>query len=133
MNGVVMNDCIISSSKIKKRKDLAPSPMCSKSESYKDVEYFPLITSRLDDAQNFSMRLFKIRPNGFTSKHSHSYEHEVYILNGEGFIYDGNEKIRIEKDDCFIIHPFEVHQLLADQRGLDFICVVPNKLKNQPE
>jgi len=95
--------------------------MDSKSESYKDVEYFPLITSRLDDAQNFSMRLFKISPNGFTSKHSHSCEHEVFILNSEGFIYDGNEKIRIEKDDCFIIHQFEVHQLFTDQRGLDFM------------
>ncbi len=123
------------SSRIKKRSNLVQKPMERGNADYDKVEYYPLITSRIDDAPNFSMRLFKIGPGGYTSQHRHSFEHEVYILKGNGFVFLDNEKIRIEKDDSFIIQPFETHKLVADEdkEGLEFICVVPNKLKNQPE
>jgi len=100
---------------------------------YSNVEYYPLITARTDDAANFSMRLFKIHPDGFTGRHKHSYEHEVYTLKGSGYLLIDGEKLRIEKDDCFIIYPYEFHKLIADKEGLEFICVVPNRFKNQPE
>lgn len=128
-----MADCIYDSPKIKKRKNLVKKDMRGDKASYNKVEYFPLITAREDDAANFSMRLFKIHPEGFTGKHKHSYEHEVYVLKGSGYLFIDSEKLRIERDDCFIIHPYELHQLIADKEGLEFICIVPNRYKNQPE
>ena len=121
------------SSRIKKRKDLVKKPMGREIMYYKKVEYYPIITSRNDDAPNFSMRLFKIGPGGYTSKHKHSFEHEVYVINGEGYIILDDKKIKIEKGNAFIIYPYETHQLLSEKGDLEFICVVPNKLKNQPE
>lgn len=127
-----MPDNITRNKLIKNSKSLAPKPIERDVESFKNVKYYPLITSREDDAPNFSMRLFKIGPNGYTSSHKHSYEHEIYILEGDGFVYMGDDKIRIEKDNCFIIQPYEKHQLLAGKNGMNVICLVPNMLKNQP-
>ena len=118
---------------LKKRKDLIPRPITNNAEMYNKVTYYPLITSRQDDAPNFSMRLFEIGSDGYTGKHKHSYEHEVYIISGSGILLRDGEKTEIEKDDCIFIPPYEVHQLLAGKNGISFICVVPNKLKNQPE
>jgi quercetin dioxygenase-like cupin family protein len=101
--------------------------------NYDKVEYYPLITSRNDDAPNFSMRFFRINPGGYTNKHKHSFEHEVYVIKGRGIITIDGEKLEIEKDNCFIIHPYETHQLFAEEDVLEFLCIVPNKLKNQPE
>ncbi len=119
--------------RIKKREDLIQKDLGGGKADYSNVEYYPLITSRSDDAVNFSMRLFKIGPNGYTGRDKHSYEHEVYILKGKGWLSLDDEKIRLGKDNSFIIYPYESHQLLADKEGLEFICIVPNKLKNQPE
>lgn len=127
-----MSDKTFENKLIKNSKSIAPKPIGRDAESFKDVEYYPLITSREDDAPNFSMRLFKIGPNGYTTRHKHSYEHEIYVLEGEGFVYMGDSKIKIKKDDCFIIHPYEKHQLLATKSGMNVLCLVPNRLKNQP-
>ncbi len=128
-----MTDCLLPFEQVKKRKDLIPKPLAVNSKMYKSVKYYPLITSRQDDAPNFSMRLFELGPDGYTGKHKHSYEHEVYILSGSGIILKGEAQIKIEKDDCIFIPPYEIHQLLAGKDGINFICVVPNKLKNQPD
>jgi quercetin dioxygenase-like cupin family protein len=119
-------------SRIGKKKDLIQKPMDKNLKNYSKVEYYPLITSRKDDAPNFSMRLFKIGPGGYTNKHKHSYEHEVYILKGKGHVILDNEKLELESDSFFIIHPYELHQFYTEE-GLEFICVVPNKLKNYPD
>ena len=127
-------DCLLEPKKIKSKEDaIAVQTSSSENGNYNKVTKYPLITSRKDDAPNFSMRLFEIGPNGFTGMHKHSYEHEVYILSGEGFVFIDNEKLSIKKDDYFIIRPYETHKLLADNNGLSFLCIVPNKYKNQPD
>ena len=128
-----MADCLLPFEQIKKKKDLVPKPLAVNAKMYKSVKYCPLITSRLDDAPNFSMRLFELGPDGYTGQHKHSYEHEVYILSGSGIVLKDVVKTKIEKDDCIFIPPYEVHQLLAGKSGISFICVVPNRLKNQPD
>ncbi len=119
--------------KLKKRKDVKPKPVAKDAESYSGVTYYPLITSRADDALNFSMRVFEISAGGYSSKHKHSYEHEVYVLDGDGILFHEGEEYKLEKDDCIYIEPYEYHQLKAGDSGLRFVCVVPNREKNQPE
>ena len=43
-----------------------------------------LITKK-DGAPNFAMRFFEISPNGHSPLHSHKWEHEVFILEGESY------------------------------------------------
>ncbi|MFH1179934.1 MAG: cupin, partial [Candidatus Bathyarchaeota archaeon] len=35
-------------------------------------------------ALNFAMRRFEVEPGGYTPYHTHDWEHEVYVLEGEG-------------------------------------------------
>ena len=90
------------------------------------VKFYPVITV-IDGAPNFALRLFEVSPNGNTPYHSHEWEHEVYVIDGNGFIIGENKKLKIEKDDYLFIEPTEIHQFLAGPKGLKWICVVPNK------
>jgi quercetin dioxygenase-like cupin family protein len=50
-----------------------------------------LITKEIG-AENFAMRLFEIEPGGYTPLHSHPWEHEVFILEGEGVVIGENKE-----------------------------------------
>ena len=39
-----------------------------------------------DGAPHFSMRVFEIGPDGHTPLHEHGWEHEVFVLDGEGVV-----------------------------------------------
>ena len=43
-----------------------------------------------DGAPNFAMREFEVAPGGHTPRHSHPYEHEVFVLQGSGVVYEGD-------------------------------------------
>ena len=47
-----------------------------------------VMVGRADGAPNFALRQFKVEPGGFTPRHSHDYEHEVYIVAGGGTLID---------------------------------------------
>ena len=40
-------------------------------------------------ARNFHMRRFTVAPGGQTPRHAHGFEHEVYVLEGKGELWDG--------------------------------------------
>ncbi|MEM3553827.1 MAG: cupin, partial [Candidatus Bathyarchaeia archaeon] len=44
-----------------------------------------LITREIG-APNFAMRLFEMEPGGHSPLHTHPWEHEVFILEGEGVV-----------------------------------------------
>ena len=49
-----------------------------------------------DGAVNFNMRMFELAPGGHTPRHSHRWEHEVYVLRGSGTVVtpDGDMPLR---------------------------------------
>ncbi|MBM3709440.1 MAG: cupin domain-containing protein [Actinobacteria bacterium] len=110
--------------KIKKRSELIKEEVSD--INARSINFFPVITER-DGAPNFSLRLFEIEPDGHTPYHNHDWEHEVYIIDGCGFINGENKKLRIEKSDFIFVEPGETHQFIAGESGLKMICIVPNK------
>ncbi len=79
-------------------------------------------------AENFAMRYFVIGKGGNTPLHSHDWEHEIFVVKGEGYIHNGNEKIKIKKGNAIFIEPNEVHQLInEDSESLEVICLIPIK------
>ncbi len=110
--------------KIKKRDELIKEEV--NDPNAKGVNFYPVITQK-DGAPTFSLRLFEIDSNGNTPYHSHVWEHEVYIIDGKGFIIGENKKLRIEKNDFIFVEPNEIHQFQAGEEGLKMICVVPNR------
>lgn len=81
-------------------------------------------------AENFAMRLFEIEPGGYSPFHSHPWEHEVFILEGEGIVVGVSEKRSFKPGDAIFIPPNEKHQFKNDgNKTLKFLCLVPNKTK----
>jgi len=77
-------------------------------------------------AENFFMRLFEMEPGGFSPLHSHPWEHEVFILDGEGIVVGGVEERRFKAGDVVFIPPNEKHQLKnVGEKTVKFLCLIP--------
>ena len=86
-----------------------------------------------DGAQNFSMRQFEVAPGGFTPRHSHPYEHEVFVLAGNGTVSSGDIEHEIKAGDVIFVTPDEVHQFRNQgDQPLSFLCLIPNSALDQP-
>ena len=78
-------------------------------------------------APNFAMRLFEMEPGGFSPLHSHPWEHEVFILEGEGLLAGGKEEKKLKAGDAVFVPPNEQHQFRNNgKKTLKFLCLVPH-------
>lgn len=85
-----------------------------------------------DGAPNFAMRQFEVAPGGFTPRHSHPYEHEVFVLEGEGEVFEGNEPHPLRMGDVVFVKPDEIHQFRnTGSAPLKFLCLIPNSATGQ--
>ena len=81
-------------------------------------------------AGNFAMRRFVLKPGGIINIHTHDWEHEVYILSGDGEVLSqtGNKPVR--PGSVAYVPPNEPHGFR--NKGLDefvFLCMIPLKSK----
>jgi len=85
------------------------------------------LVNQADGAPTFAMRQFDVAPGGHTPRHCHDYEHEVYVLEGTGFVYEGDQPRPLSAGDVVFIAPSEVHQFenTGDQT-MKFLCLIPN-------
>jgi len=85
-----------------------------------------LLIHQAEGAPNFYMRQFNVAPGGCTPRHSHDWEHEVYILSGSGLAVTGSAERDIHVGDCVYVPPNEEHQFRNAAPGeLKFLCLVP--------
>jgi quercetin dioxygenase-like cupin family protein len=93
----------------------------------KDVKLRWLI-SKKDGAENFAMRLFEIKPGGHTPLHQHDWEHEVFILEGNGTVKNKTSEEIFKEGDIFLIPSLEWHQFVnTSNKTLKLICLIPYK------
>ncbi len=86
-----------------------------------------------DEAPNFAMREFQVDPGGHTPRHHHPYEHEVYVVAGQGTVHEGDKAHRISAGDVVLVRPNEVHQFRNDSdQPLRFLCLIPNAAYDLP-
>lgn len=86
-----------------------------------------------DGAPNFAMRQFEVEPGGHTPKHSHPYEHEVFVLEGRGELLEGDVPRPFGAGDVIFVGSDEVHQFRNTGEGaLKFLCLVPNGISKLP-
>jgi quercetin dioxygenase-like cupin family protein len=77
-------------------------------------------------AINFAMRVFEIEPEGYTPLHTHPWEHEIFILEGEGQLFDGKKETLLRAGDAVFVKPDERHQFKNRAKELfKFICLIP--------
>lgn len=98
-----------------------------KEKGIKEVKVRWLI-SKKDDADNFAMRLFEIKPDGYTPLHQHDWEHEVFVLEGNGVIKNKIGEEPFKQGDVIFVLPMEWHQFVnAGKETLKFLCLIPIK------
>jgi quercetin dioxygenase-like cupin family protein len=96
-------------------------------EGIKDLKVRWLI-SKNDGAKNFAMRLFEVKPNGYSPLHQHDWEHEVFILQGNGVAWNKTKEEYFKEGDVFFIKPMEWHQFInTGNKILKIICLIPYK------
>ena len=96
-------------------------------EDVKDVRVRWLISDK-DKAPNFAMRLFEVGPGGHTPLHTHNWEHEVFILEGEGVANNGEREFKIKSGIVIYVAPEERHQFRnIGVDTLKFLCLIPIK------
>lgn len=83
-----------------------------------------------DNAPSFSMRQFEVAPGGHTPKHSHGYEHEVFVLEGSGVVLEGEREHPLRPGTVVFVPPSQVHQFRNTGPGpLKFLCLIPHPLR----
>ena len=84
-----------------------------------------------DGAPSFSMRQFEVAPGGHTPKHSHPYEHEVFVIEGTGVVLEGQAEHPLQSGDVVFVAPSELHQFRnTGTAPLKFLCLIPHPLRD---
>lgn len=77
-------------------------------------------------APNFAMRVGELQPGASTPRHTHDWEHEVFVLGGRGRVYGGGKEAPLGEGDTVFIAPMEEHGFANTGDELfRFICVIP--------
>jgi quercetin dioxygenase-like cupin family protein len=77
-------------------------------------------------AENFAMRLFEMDPGGHSPFHNHPWEHEVFILEGEGVVVDKEKEWKFKAGDVVFVAPNDKHQFKNNgKKPVKFLCIVP--------
>ena len=76
-------------------------------------------------AGSFYLRHFSIEPSGYSPRHSHPWEHEIYVLSGSGNVTVGGEQAELGEGRALFIPPGIEHQIRAGDEGLVFLCIIP--------
>ncbi len=86
-----------------------------------------ILVGKEDKAPNFVMRQFEVAPGGHTPKHFHDYEHEIFVVEGNGVVVDGDLEHPLQQGDVVFVSPLDVHQFKnTGTTPLKFLCLIPN-------
>lgn len=102
------------------------------------VERAPGVTVRTvigtnEEAPNFAMRVISLAQGASPSYHSHPWEHEVFILFGEGQLRTEDGEVELGKGNIIFIEPNEPHEFSnIGNQPLQFICLVPIGASEKP-
>ena len=89
-----------------------------------------VLVGQEDGAPNFTMRQFEVAPGGHTPLHSHPYEHEVFVLEGEGSVQVGECRYPLAAGTVVYLPPGVKHQFRNESnRPLRFLCLIPNPVR----
>ncbi len=79
-----------------------------------------------DGAENFCMRIFELDKDGFTPRHTHDWEHEIFVHAGEGEFFSNGEWIPAKAGFTVFIPGGEEHQIRnVGENKFVFVCLIP--------
>ncbi len=110
--------------KIVKYTDIEPVEF--NNEIAKDIKARVLI-GKDDGASRFCMRIFKIAKNGYTPRHIHEWEHEMFIHSGRGEVLNGTKWESVASGTAIFIPGNVEHQIKnSETEPLILLCMIPS-------
>lgn len=103
--------------------------------NYHDVPQEPVgddksirwVIGKPEGAPNFAMRVVEFQPGAIFEPHQHPYEHEIFVLEGEGVAQSPQGEAPMRPGMALYIPPDEPHGYRNIGKGiLRFICVIPH-------
>jgi quercetin dioxygenase-like cupin family protein len=87
-----------------------------------------LIDDDHDGAPTFSLRMIEIEPGGSSPHHIHPYEHENFIVEGQGSVLIGDISYDLKVGDIAFVPPNTMHQYSnTGSTPFKFLCGIPIK------
>jgi len=105
------------------------------SRDYRDVEQEPVgedksvrwVIGKPEGAPNFAMRVIEFEPGAVFETHNHPYEHEIFVLEGEGVAHTADGEFTMQPGIALYVPPDEPHGYRnTGDEPLRFICVIPH-------
>ncbi len=78
-----------------------------------------------EGAPNFEMRYFSLSGEISTEWHSHAWEHQVFVIEGQGKFRSAEKEVDLGPGSAVFVPPGEEHHFICPGGKFDFICVVP--------
>jgi quercetin dioxygenase-like cupin family protein len=76
---------------------------------------------------NFEMRYFEVKKESILSEEKHPWEHEIFVVKGEGTVKSRVIEKKVKPGDAIFIPPNELHQFSNfEEEPFGFICIIPN-------
>jgi quercetin dioxygenase-like cupin family protein len=86
------------------------------------------LIAQKDGAPTFAMRMFEVEPGGHTPYHQHDWEHELYVLSGNGVLQTERGDISFAENDVMFVDPNLLHSFKNTGSGtLKFLCIIPHE------
>ena len=86
------------------------------------------VIGKPEGAPNFAMRVIEFQPGAVFARHQHPYEHEIFVLEGEGVAKGPGGEIEMQPGVALYVPPDEPHGYRNTGGGvLRFVCVIPHQ------
>ena len=80
-----------------------------------------------EGAPNFAMRVVEFQPGAVFDTHQHPYEHEIFVLEGEGVAEWEGGDVAMQPGVAIYVPPDEPHGYRnTGEDVLRFVCVIPH-------
>ena len=90
-----------------------------------------VVIGKDDGATHFCMRIFTLAPGGYTPHHSHDWEHEILIHEGDGQVMKERQWVDVSRGSVVFVPGNEEHQFRNNgEKEFVFACLIP---KGAPE
>jgi quercetin dioxygenase-like cupin family protein len=86
-----------------------------------------VVIGKSDGAPHFCMRVFELDKDGFTPRHAHAWEHEIFFHAGSGEVWQNGSWVPVKSGSVAFVPGNEEHQIrnTGDDR-LTFVCLIPS-------
>lgn len=85
------------------------------------------VIGKPEGAPNFAMRVIEFQPGAVFARHQHPYEHEIFVLEGEGVVEGLERELPMRPGVALYVPPDEPHGYRnTGDEVLRFICVIPH-------